>query len=288
MTTMTETDIEVPNGASAKQVLMNPTMAELLLKSQGLNRPLRKGHVDKLAGIMKRGEWLLNGDAIRVANTGRLLDGQHRLHACIRSGASFWTFLVTGLDENVFESIDVDGYKRSHANVLAIKGYKNSTTLAAVCRQIRRVERGDKAPSLGGQAVTVAQSMDVLDRWPEAHEVVRRVASQKQPFMRGLTIPATVITIGQYTHGERALEFHELLTSGAGLKHGHPVLTLRNTLIAAAMSRNVRHTPLTMWAFHVKAWSAFVRRKPLRLLRRSTAEKMPAMPGFPYGTVRAN
>ncbi len=49
------------------------------------------------ANAMKSGEWKYNGESIKVCTDGSLLDGQHRLEACIESGVTFDTLLVTNL-----------------------------------------------------------------------------------------------------------------------------------------------------------------------------------------------
>ena len=53
------------------------------------NRPLNEAKVAESAEKMRLGEWREKGGILVVRlNTGRLLNGQHRLHAVIRAGVA--------------------------------------------------------------------------------------------------------------------------------------------------------------------------------------------------------
>jgi hypothetical protein len=52
-------------------------------------------------------------------NGTTLLDGQHRLLACIKAKTNFRTLVVDGLDDSIFDSV-VTGIGRSGADTLAV------------------------------------------------------------------------------------------------------------------------------------------------------------------------
>jgi len=56
---------------------------------------------------MEQGRWMLNGQAIIIARSGKVLDGHHRLLASVETERSFTTTLVTDADENALGSIDL-------------------------------------------------------------------------------------------------------------------------------------------------------------------------------------
>lgn len=112
---------------------VTPKLAEAYLESNDGNRSLSPGRVRAYAEAMKRGEWKQNGDVIRIAESGRLLDGQHRLAAICRSGVSQRFFVVRGLPDHVFDTIDT-GAARGASDILSIRGIKNSTATAASIR----------------------------------------------------------------------------------------------------------------------------------------------------------
>lgn len=66
--------------------MVSPEEAAALISTQTINRILDKNRVDSYANMMKRGQWTINNDAICVTSSGRLINGQHRLHAIIEAG----------------------------------------------------------------------------------------------------------------------------------------------------------------------------------------------------------
>jgi hypothetical protein len=113
--------------------LVTPKLAEAYLAANDGNRTLSDGRVRAYADAMTRGEWKQNGDVIRIANTGRLLDGQHRLAAICKSGIAQRFLVVRGLQDDVFDTIDT-GAARIASDILSIKGFKNSTAVAGAIR----------------------------------------------------------------------------------------------------------------------------------------------------------
>lgn len=133
-------------------VEITPKIASGLLEITDLSvqRKLNKVHVDFLANELSRGVWAFNGDSIRQDCEGNLIDGQHRLNACIASGVSFSSLFVKGLPTEYIHTIDVGGKPRSLANCLEInhrQSYKYSNNITAACSLVRRLERGERGGS---------------------------------------------------------------------------------------------------------------------------------------------
>lgn len=95
---------------------VTPQQAKAWLKVNTLNRPVRESYVDFLAESMRRGEWVINHQPVAL-NGNRLIDGQHRLMAVIRSELpAVKMSVVTDADTATFDTIDI-GVKRSHADI---------------------------------------------------------------------------------------------------------------------------------------------------------------------------
>jgi hypothetical protein len=118
---------------TAGVVMIDPQMAARWLARDDPNRALRTSQVAKYASDMIAGRWQLTGAAIQFAADGRLLDGQHRLAAIVKSGITVAMFVVRGLPTGAQAYMDT-GAKRTVADQLHIAGYKNSTVLAAGAR----------------------------------------------------------------------------------------------------------------------------------------------------------
>lgn len=115
---------------NAKTEVITPDVAKCYLEHNDINRIPNKGQIAFYARMMQNGEWQLNGEAIVFAEGGRLIDGQHRLMACVYANVPFETLVVRGVQESVFTTID-KGRTRTHGDVLKISGITNSNQIAA-------------------------------------------------------------------------------------------------------------------------------------------------------------
>lgn len=108
-------------GITTRITKITPEIAAAWLEKNTINRPLRRTVVDSLRQAYERGEHRLTHQGIAFANTGELLDGQHRLTAISQMPKNFAIELMVtaGLPAIAFEAID-QGLKRSHSDVLRI------------------------------------------------------------------------------------------------------------------------------------------------------------------------
>lgn len=109
------------------------TAEEILAERNRGNRPSKPNKVQQFAADMARSRWGVTGDTIKFGTDGRLLDGQNRLSAAVRSGKSFRTHVVFGIDPALFGRMDI-GKPRNPADILHIAGFKYASTLAAAIR----------------------------------------------------------------------------------------------------------------------------------------------------------
>lgn len=109
------------------------TAEEILAGRNNGNRPPKPNKVQQFAADMIKSRWGVTGDTIKFGTDGRLLDGQNRLSAAVRSGKSFRTHVVFGIDPSLFGRMDI-GKPRNPADVLHIAGFKYASTLAAAIR----------------------------------------------------------------------------------------------------------------------------------------------------------
>lgn len=116
---------------------ITPAVAQaMLLQSKELgatNRKVSQKWVELYANEMRSNRWRLNGDAIRLDTDGRILDGQHRLHACVLSGIPFQTIVMTGVENDTFDTMDC-GRSRTPAQVLQLADVKYHTLIASIIR----------------------------------------------------------------------------------------------------------------------------------------------------------
>lgn len=107
------------DGIVAEVVTITPSDATNWLRCNMHNRPVRKRHVEFLAGEIKNGNWQINGQAIVIAEDEQVLDGQHRLLAIIEAGVAIKTMVVYGISAAAFSTIDT-GAVRTSADALCL------------------------------------------------------------------------------------------------------------------------------------------------------------------------
>jgi len=106
-------------GLIAEVQLIEPETAAQWLRANQHNRPVRRRHVEFLAGEIRDGNWQLNGQAIIVSEDEEILDGQHRLLAIIEAGIAIKTLVIYGINKDAFKTIDT-GAVRSGPDALAL------------------------------------------------------------------------------------------------------------------------------------------------------------------------
>lgn len=232
---------------------ITPEIAEAWLGRNSHNRALRNRHVEDLAGAIKRGEWRLNGDAIRFAKDGSLLDGQHRLWAVIEAGQPIESLVIRGLERDVQETMDY-GARRRLSDALRLRGESNAAGLASVLSYFFRMESGQVRN--GSVRPSVPQAMALLDAHPSIRDFVSPASMMNKRFrMSTAMLGAVMYQLDSIDHDD-AEAFWLSLSKGAGLEEGSPIYVLRRWLeqqsVAGAGSRA---NALTTHALIVKAWN---------------------------------
>ena len=121
------------------KIVITPKIAKEMLEKNTNNRKVNEKHVVFLSRQMTDGEWVYNGQSVVVSADGVLLDGQHRLLACVDSGVQFETELIDGVvSEKAFSTIDT-GRIRTANDLVGMGGGRNSHKLTAIARIILEI-----------------------------------------------------------------------------------------------------------------------------------------------------
>lgn len=256
----------------AYKVLLTPAMAEIILQQNTSNRPLTNSTVESYARQMQNGLWKWTGEPIIIATDGRLLDGQHRLHACIRANAPITISLSFGISPDAFDKIDI-GKKRTSSDIFAIHGEANYSMLAAAGKLVWRYENTGflPRPELEPQSAELWRYVD------ENHDALRAHVSKHSSLFNstGWGTPSTFVAL-YYLSGlvapRAADEFYYQLATGNDLPSrakDYPVIRLRTVLNADikehAMGRGM--SPLLKAAYTAKAWNAYRTKGKITQLR---------------------
>ena len=91
---------------TTRMAVITPEQASEWLEQNTHNRKLRTHQVAAMVRDIQAGNWKWNGDSIKFAKDGTLLDGQHRLHAIVESGQPIEMLVIEGLDKDTQATMD--------------------------------------------------------------------------------------------------------------------------------------------------------------------------------------
>lgn len=229
---------------------------------------------------IKRGEGSLNGDTIKFAVSGRLLDGQHRLEACVAAGQPIVSVVVEGLEDTVMSTIDI-GTKRRASDALSIAGKPDNRLLADAATWVFRIIRGAQSVRFR-HPPTVVQLVSIVDEYPELQSSLAQVHSRNFNKTIGFTAMFTAIhALASHSMKAEANEFIEQLGSGVGFESTEdPILKLRQMMLRMKAEKvRKRVEPWNVYGCAVKAWNAYVAGEQIGVLRMAEFERWPVIAG---------
>ena len=124
-------------------VTFTPEQAKYILthlnpvNNRKMSAQVARGFAQSMVGQ----RWMLNGEPIIFDENGNLLDGQHRLTACVASNIPLTTVVILNIQQSVFATINT-GKARNAADAFKIAGIPNSMTAAQIVGKILAVRKG--------------------------------------------------------------------------------------------------------------------------------------------------
>lgn len=247
-------------------VQVTPAVAEELLGKNVRNRNVREKVVRAYGRDMRADNWLVTGEAIKIAEDGDLIDGQHRLLAVIWSGVTVPMFVAKGIRADAQRVMDT-GAKRSPGDMLKLDGHANAHHLAAAARFAITYLASSASPSRTQRdAVTNSELSEFLENNQDFPAAVAAVLH----YRRTIDIPMSVTGVTWWLLAQLDPEacetfFHSIAnnqTSGAG--------DPRNTLIqrlATARRNNESLTQTAQLSMLFRAWNHWRKGLPLAKLQ---------------------
>lgn len=255
-----------------KVVDVTPALAEQWLKRNTHNRNIRDRVVLAYARDMEAGNWAENGEAIKFAADGTLLDGQHRLNAVTLAGKTVRMLVVTGLANATQETMDA-GSKRRTADAFGLRGETNASVLSSITKRVWMWDQGDYR--FNGATPTTAEAATTLDRHPDLRRSAEIAVRTHQSF-RCLPQSVTGTAHHLFTRidGNSTVWFFQRLADGAELTTGHPILALRTRAVSEAADR--RQTPADrQLAYLIRTWNAVREGRTLARILQDADAPMP-------------
>ena len=260
-----------PNGTAPpvckpEVMTITPDLAREWTGLNTRNRPVRYTKVAQYARDMRAGNWMLNGETVKIAADGTILDGQHRLYACIQAEMAFETVVIRGLAPEAQDTIDT-GMARKFADQLTLRGEVNTPLLGAIARWALRWLRGVKMSGTTDQDPTHEEMLALLDADPRIREACVWAVAVRSRFK---SVAGSVWGMAWLLfHGSDHLAaevFLEKCLTGEDCPAGHPALAFRSR-IWNAREAGERLTTYEQLAYLIIAWNAFKEDRPLKLVK---------------------
>lgn len=247
------------------QVRVSPELAKRWLQRIPPNqRPLQLNRVASYASAMAEGRWIHMTSSIQFDVDGQCIDGQHRLHAVIKSMMTIGFIVTVGLPSTAINVIDRNK-TRSVGDSLHMGGESNWHQLAGGIKWAWKYERGTVT---GSDAPDPAQALAWLASHPDIRTGVhygRMVKDIVQP-----SLGTALYYIFQQQDQVQAKFFLEHLADGTELSkenHTSGILWLRERMVGVKKLPGISFNAPDKMALAIKAWNALRRRIVVRLLK---------------------
>lgn len=240
-----------PAGSIYLQI--TPEIAAEMLAYNDRNRPLTKNVVTRYAEEMAAGQWEYTRVPIIFSDKGRLIDGQHRLTACVESGAIIETDVAFGAPDEAFAFIDI-GKTRTAGDIFAINGVQDSSTIAAAIKWVYKYNEL-KALNNGGLRLSNAELYEYYLQHKGLHDSTKFASKANKT---KIVAPSLITALHYLCAGKsrsQADAFYSLLCDGLGATgRFDPAFVVRNKLLDAAMSGDRMGTNMAA-GLMINAWN---------------------------------
>jgi hypothetical protein len=250
------------------EMLVSPEMAKHYLSQNIANRRPKTPRVLLYSKEMKEGRWKSNtGETIKIATSGRVLDGQQRLMAIIHSGCSIKFHVAFNLDESVFSVLDT-GSSRNSTDTFKAAGIKHENSIPSIIAQYNALKcnNGQKTQVHGRST-----NAELLEQYFEDPEKWQRIASNSKIWYSGFAKILQPSYFGGFyalfceLDSEIAFTFFQQLATGFNITNPS-VNLLRNKLIQDKTSLR-KMPPALKIAFIIKTWNYFVKGEEPKILK---------------------
>jgi hypothetical protein len=210
--------------------LITPEVAAEMLKSNTNNyRTVSEAVIQRYIKDLESGLWTHTTASIAFTSSGVLVDGQHRLHAIVRSGESVWMFVLRNLPEEFTDDPNQDkGKMRTVSKYLEKTGIKHSTTVAGALRAIYRIAINTSVEQRGQTSLTDAQVVKMSDFMPDMFfECVHHACNSIAKKIYSPSMTAAFLYLCARHDYESMRRFFEIYVKNTEASSTHPGCVLR-------------------------------------------------------------
>jgi len=251
------------NNLTCQFMTMTKVRVDSLIESNTSNRALRPKVVDGYARDMRSGNWRVTHQGIAISSCGKIIDGQHRLHALRKAGyPAILMLVVNGLEFEVQQYVDQQA-KRSMIDVLRFSfDPAFSRNAPAIGRLLIQLEISTNiTPTVSEIAQKVQGYIE------EINAVTTATRSAKGFFAASHMCGFVKVMKDRPEQTEAILKFIKSVVEGEMLSKSDPAFHLRAFVINTKGASSSGTTAMERIAKTTKATNAYLDGKQMMVLR---------------------
>lgn len=253
-----------------EKVLVTPALANQLLEANVNNRPVRKVTVLRYSKDMSEGKWKEDTfEAIKIAPSGLVLDGQHRLLAVIKSNTSVYMHIAYGVPENVFDVLDT-GKVRNPSDIFYISGVPSSNTIPSMIQNYNSLKDGSQSAKYHHNLKL--SNSQLLEKYYEREDFWRATALKATNWYNAfakILPPSKIGSMYAFFYDIDANDAHDFmaqLCTGLDIKN-NSIALLRQVLMKDKMSHKNSLAPSTVNAYIIKTWNFYRKNATVKYIK---------------------
>jgi hypothetical protein len=250
---------------------ITPQAAVELLASQAGNRRIKLEKVAEWTADMKSGRWQPIPQPIMIDLDGRLIDGQHRLTAVVRSQSTVLMWVARNVPGQMRRYVD-GGVTRTAADVLRMEhGVANQVMAQASVKLVIGYQRmpnivwNNSNAKVGKQSI-IDEYLTDPDTYQQAVSCgnMTRKSTGSGLWLTGTSYAALYVLVHRHSATPDLWdEWHRGVSTGAGLPAGDPRLLLRSSRRSGPTASAGQFGLMAC----IKTWNAYVEGRDALLMR---------------------
>lgn len=260
----------ISNNRNTAEIKLNPKIEEVypvraqaLLDTMEINRRVSHGVIKGYAGDMIAGRWMVTHQGIAISTLGRLIDGEHRLRACVLAGVPFKTMVTYDIPPELFYLFD-SGRVRPPSDVLYIGGFKDEKLLAGSVRLAMNCDLDD-APLAAKRSRR--EVLEYANDNPWLCDVLQQVHPARTVLPATALAAVIFLSTKDGRHRDMIPSFIDGLVTLANLPKGDARHTLAMWANRERAASKGRWRAEDVFDHIVIAWNAYISGRELRTIR---------------------
>lgn len=211
--------------------------------------------MQRFAALIEEGKWLLNGETVKFASSGRLIDGQSRLQAIIEAKRPALLEIRGNLPDAAQQTMDC-GESRRGTHTLEMMGEQNALILSPALRLVFKWETGQMGSGGSGYGRLSVLENQAIKPMLDRHGGLRQSVAWAQQMGERLRklLPLSEAAFFHYVFGCANKVKRDSFFAGLVSRNGvsQPVALLANRIAEAKDGRLGAGVRIRLF---VKAWN---------------------------------